>query len=212
MRNPNELIDSLVAGLAPVRPRRIWRDGLLVAGFALIELVLVLTMSHPRPGMAAAMAGPMFWWKMGSCLAVAVSGGAASVLAMGPATAPRRWWLGLAVVGAVAAVVLLGTSMDMPDGLWARLDWREGLLCCGLTLAYALPIALLLTWLARQAAPTRPKLIAWTTGLGSAGWGAFAFAWSCWHDDPLYVVTWYGGAVLLCAVLSRVVVVRLVRW
>ena len=116
------------------------------------------------------------------------------------------------MVGVVAAVVLLGTSMDMPDGLWARLDWREGLLCCGLTLAYALPMALVLTRLARQAAPTRPKLIAWTTGLGSAGWGAFAFAWSCWHDDPLYVVTWYGGAVLLCAVLSRVVVVRLIRW
>ncbi len=208
----DDLVDSLVADLAPVRARRAWRDGALVLGLALVELTLVLTMSRPRPDMMVAMHGPMFWWKMASCLVLALTGGVAAVLALDPAGAPRRWWTGLAVVGAVAVAVLLGTSMDMPEGLAARLDWREGVLCAGLTLAYALPMALLLTWLARRAAPTRPRLVAWAAGLGSAGWGAFAFAWSCWHDDPLYVVIWYGGAVLLCAVLARVLLVRLIRW
>lgn len=206
------LVDRLVAELAPVKPRRLWRDAVLVGSFALIELALVLGMSRPRPDMIAAMHGPMFWWKLSSCVALALTGGTAALLAMAPAGAPRRWWLGLAAVAAVAAAVLLGTSMEMPEGLWARLEWREGLLCAGLTLAYALPMALLLTLLARRAAPTRPVLVAWAAGLGSAGWGAFAFAWSCWHDDPVYVVIWYGGAVLLCAVLARVLLVRLIRW
>jgi len=212
LQRADDLVDSLVADLAPVRARRAWRDGALVLGLALVELTLVLTMSRPRPDMMVAMHGPMFWWKMASCLVLALTGGAAAVLALDPAGAPRRWWAGLAVVAAVAIAVLLGTSMDMPEGLAARLNWREGTLCAGLTLIYALPMALLLTWLARRAAPTRPRLVAWAAGLGSAGWGAFAFAWSCWHDDPLYVVIWYGGAVLLCAVLARVLLVRLIRW
>lgn len=206
------LVESLVAGLAPVRPRQAWRDGALVLGLALVELTLVLTMTRPRPDLLTAMHGPMFWWKMASCLALALTGGTAAVLALDPAGTPRRWWWGLAAVAAVAVAVLFGTSMDMPEGLGARLQWREGVECASLTLAYALPMALLLTWLARRAAPTRPRLVAWAAGLGSAGWGAFAFAWSCWHDDPLYVVVWYGGAVLACALLGRLVLVRWVKW
>ena len=205
-------IDALVADLAPVRPRRVWRDVALVVLLALAELALVLTMARPRPDMVAAMHGPMFWWKMGSCLVLALTGGAATILALDPAGAPRRWWLGLAAVAGAAVAVLLGTSMEMPQGLAARLDWHDGVECMGMTLAYALPMALLLTLLARRAAPTRPRLVAWAAGLGSAGWGAFAFAWSCWHEDPLYVVVWYGGAVLACAVLARLVLVRWIRW
>lgn len=211
-RSSAALVDSLVAELAPVRPRRAWHDGALVLGLALVELTLVLTMTRPRPDLLAAMHGPMFWWKMASCLALAVTGGTAAVLALDPAAAPRHWRWGLALVAVVAAAVLFGTSMAMPEGLAARLQWREGLECAALTLAYALPMALLLTWLARRGAPAKPQLVAWTAGLGSAGWGAFAFAWSCWHDDPLYVVVWYGGAVLACAVLARVSIVRWIKW
>lgn len=206
------LLDRLAAGLAPVRPRRAWRDGALVLGLALAELTLILLFSRPRPDLVTAMHGPMFWWKMASCAALALTGGTATVLALDPAGAPRRWWWWLAVVAVVAAAVLSGTSMAMPEGLWARLQWREGIECASQTLAYALPMALLLTWLARRAAPTRPRLVAWTAGLGSAGWGAFAFAWSCWHEDPLYVIVWYGGAVLGCAILARLLLVRWIRW
>lgn len=211
-RSSESLVDSLVARLAPVRPRRPWHDGALVLGLALIELVLVLTISRPRPDLLTAMHGALFWWKMASCLALAVTGGTAAVLAFDPAGAPRRWWWGLAAVAAIAVAVLFGTSMSMPEGLGARLQWREGIVCAALTFAYALPMAVLLTWLARRAAPTRPHLVAWAAGLGSAGWGGFAFAWSCWHEDPVYVIVWYGGAVLGCALLARLVLVRWIRW
>ncbi len=211
-RTSAALVDSLVAGLAPVRPRRAWRDGALVLGLALAELFMVTMMTRPRPDLLTAMHGAMFWWKMASCVALALTGSVAAVLALDPAGAPRRWWWGLAATAAAAVAVLCATSMAMPEGLAARLQWREGIVCCGLTLAYALPMALLLTGLARRAAPTRPRLVAWAAGFGSAGWGAFAFAWSCWHEDPLYVVVWYGGAVLGCAVLARLVLVRWIRW
>ena len=211
-RSSAALVDSLVAKLAPVRPRRAWRDGALVFGLAVIELTLVLTMTRPRPDLMAAMHGPMFWWKMVSCLTLALSGGIAALLALDPAGTSRRWWWGLAVVAVVAVAVLCGTSMTMPAELAARLQWREGVECAGLTLGYAVPMALLLTWLARRAAPTRPRLLAWAAGFGSAGWGAFAFAWSCWHDDPLYVVVWYGGTVLGFTVLTRFTLVRWIRW
>ena len=211
-QSSDSLVDSLVAALAPVRPRRAWRDGILVLVLALTELTLVLMFSRPRPDLLVAMHGPMFWWKMASCLALALTGGAATVLALDPARAPRRWWWGLAMVAAVAAAMLLDTSLTKPEGLAARLQWREGAVCATLTLAYALPMALLLTWLARRAAPTRPRLVAWMAGLVSAGWGAFAFAWSCWHEDPLYVIIWYGGGILGCAILARLVLVRWIRW
>ncbi|WP_226896258.1 NrsF family protein [Polymorphobacter sp. PAMC 29334] len=211
-RSSEAIVDDLVARLAPVRRRRAWQDGALVIGFAALELILVITMTRPRPDLLVAMHGPMFWWKMASCLTLATTCGTAAVLALDPAGSPRRWWWGLAGVAAVAVAVLFGTSITMPEGLMARLQWRDGIACASLTLAYAVPMAILLTWLARRAAPTRPRLVAWAVGLSSAGWAAFAFAWTCWHDDPLYVVVWYGSAVLACTVLARTMLVRWIKW
>ena len=74
-QSSDSLVDSLVAALAPVRPRRAWRDGILVLVLALTELTLVLMFSRPRPDLLVAMHGPMFWWKMASCLALALTGG-----------------------------------------------------------------------------------------------------------------------------------------
>ncbi|QXQ06222.1 DUF1109 domain-containing protein [Sphingosinicellaceae bacterium] len=206
------LVDSLVADLAPVQVRCAGRDGMVVLALAAVELVLILSMARPRPDLLAAMNSTMFWWKMASCFSLALSGGTAVVLALDPAGAPRRWWWALASVALVAVAVVFGNSMEMPHGLAARLQWHEGVKCAALTLVYALPIALMLTMLASRAAPTKPRLVAWAAGFGSAGWGAFAFAWSCWHDDPLYVVVWYGGAVLSCTVLARLVLFRWIKW
>ena len=208
------IIDRLVDDLQPVRPRAAWRDGLQLGALALAELALVLMIGQQRADLHTAMRGTMFWWKMGSVFAVAVAGLAALVLSLDPAEGPRRGRRLIASVaaGALLAGAVIGGIAALPGSVSARLDVREGLLCLRNTLVLSLPMVLAIIWVARRAAPTRPRSVATVAGVAAAGWGAFVFAWSCDHSDPLYVVVWYGTAVLLGAGLGRWLLPRALRW
>lgn len=208
------IIDQLVEDLAPVRPRRAWRDAAVLIAVALFEAVLVALIARPRGDLAAAIATPMFWWKMGSCLAIAVAGAAALVLALDPVESPRRGrrlMLGAAfaaaAVGAAAAAIVA-----LPDPLMRRIDMPEGMLCLRDVLILSAPMLLAVVLLARRAAPTRPRAAATAAGVAAAGWATFVFAWTCPHSDPLYVLVWYGLAVVIVTGLARWGLPRLLRW
>ncbi len=208
------IIDRLVSDLQPVRPRRAWRDALWLAALALVELALVVRLSAPRADIAAAITAPMFWWKLASCAGLAATGAAALFALLSPearADAGRRWMLGAAAVAGLVGVVLIGFTA-LPASVQMTLDWREGLDCILRVEIYALPMATATVWLARRAAPASPRAAALAAGLASAGWGALLFAWQCPHDDPLYVVVWYGLALAVGAGLARLVLPRFLRW
>ena len=208
------LIDRLVEDLAPVRPRRAWRDGAMLLAVALAEAVLVALIARPRGDLAEALGTPMFWWKMASCLAIAIAGAAALVLVLDPAESPRRGRrLMLGAAFAAAAIGAAGAAiLALPDPLMRRLDMPEGMLCLRDVLILSAPMLLATVWLARRAAPTRPRAAATAAGVASAGWATFVFAWTCPHSDPLYVVVWYGLAVAIVTALARWVLPRLLRW
>lgn len=208
------VIDRLVEDLAPVRPRRAWRDALVLLAVAFAEAVLVAMVAQPRGDLAAAVGTPMFWWKMLSCLAIAVAGAAALILALDPAESPRRGrrlMLGAAfaaaAIGAAGAVILAS-----PDPLMRRLDMPEGMECLRDVLILSAPMLVAIVLLARRAAPTRPRAAATAAGVAAAGWATFVFAWTCPHSDPLYVVVWYGLAVAIVTGLARWVLPHLLRW
>ena len=208
------MIGRLVDDLQPVVPRRVWRDAAILGGVALTELALALWLGQQRADLHEAMRGGMFWWKMLTCLGLAVAGGIAVLAALDPETRARPLWRGLAAVTAVA--LLIGAALTgvaaVPAPLMLRLDPREGLMCLAFSTLLALPVLATILYLARRAAPTRPRATATAAGIAASGWGAFVFAWSCPHADPLYVLVWYGGAVLLGAVAARLVLTPLLRW
>jgi hypothetical protein len=212
------LIDQLVAGLEPVRPRRRWREAALLGLLVLLEIPLFLLLSELRPDMPDAMATPAFWWKSGSFAVIAILAGAAMLISLDPATTtPRRvagWWRGLA--GFAPAALALGWLIDAGasgrSALLARLEWRDGLDCLANIALLTLPLVLALGMLMRRGAPTQPARTSAAAGLAAAAAGAVVFALHCPHDDPLYVAVWYGGAVLAVAGIARAVLPRVVRW
>ena len=208
------IIDQLVSDLAPVRPRKAWRDALLLGLVACVEVVVVVETSAPRRDIAAAMAGPMFWWKLASCVGIAAAGVAALFALLSPAaraTAGRRWMLGASGVAGLIGLVLIGVGA-LPASVQMTLDWREGLACIAMVELYALPMLLASLWIARRAAPASPRAAAFAAGLASAAWGAMLFVWWCPHDDPLYITVWYGLALLIGAGVAWTVLPRFLRW
>jgi len=208
------MIDRLVGDLEPVRPRRIRTDALILGAVALIELALVLMLDQQRADLHEAMRGGMFWWKFGTCLVLALAGGIAVLSAFDPETRARPLWHGLAAAAAVVLLVgavLIGVNTS-PEPVMVRLDMREGLECLLWSLLLALPVGAAILWLAGRAAPTRPRATATAAGIAATGWGAFVFSWSCPHADPLYVLVWYGGAVLIGAIAGRLLLTPVLRW
>lgn len=212
---PNDaLIGRLVDDLAPVRPRR-WRSDALVLGVvALAELAAMLLLVPMPADVAAAMMDPLYGWKLGASLALALAGGAAALLALdpvanlGPARRALRW-----LAGGAAAVTLLLAGATMGEGDWMRrLDWHDGLECLAGVALFGLPVTGAFIWLARRAAPTALGTTAFAAGLAGGGWGAFVFAWRCPHVDPLYLLVWYGGAIGLATLLARRLLPGLLRW
>ncbi len=218
MSAKDPLIDSLVADLAPVQPRQWRREAALVVGAVIFEAMAVAGVFGMRPDMPEAMATPAFWWK-GVCLALVAGLGAAAVLiSLDPAVTilPRLRRLSRIFAMLLPLALAAGWLIDAGDGgvdaLVARLDWRDGIGCVRHVLVTAIPMLVLLVVLIRRGAPTRPALTASVAGLAAAGLGAFGFALSCPHDDPLYVAVWYGAAVAIMVALARLGLPRLIRW
>jgi hypothetical protein len=212
------LIDGLVADLGPVRPRRWQLEAAMLAGLALVEMLLFITVIGVRSDMPEAMGAMNFWWKSGSLAALALLSAAAVLVSLDPATTTARrlspLWRALAI--AVPVLLAMGWLLDAGAAgravLIARLDWREGLDCLKNVGILSLPPVIALGLLMRRGASTQPGRTALAAGLAAAGLGAFVFAFHCDHDDPLYVAVWYGGAVAGVAGLARLILPRLTRW
>lgn len=216
--HPDPLIDSLVADLGAVTPRRMGREMALIAVLIVVELVIFAVLRDVRPDMPQAMASPAFWWKSASFAVIALLAAAAMLVSLDPATTSRSkqssLWRGLAV--AVPLAMALGWLIDAGasgrDALYVRLDWRDGVDCLINIALLSLPLVLAFGVLVRRGASTQPARTAAAAGLAAAGFGGFVFAFHCPHNDPLYVAVWYGGAVLGVAALARLVLPRLTRW
>ena len=77
-------------------------------------------------------------------------------------------------------------------------------------LAMAPLVAVLL--MLRSAAPASPALAGAAAGLLAAAAGATLYAFHCFDDSPLFVMTWYVLATIPVVVLGAIVGHRLLRW
>lgn len=210
----DDLLNSLVADLKPIRRRSVRADALAVAAICAAELVVFLVIGMGRPDLAAAFARPIFWWKLASMGSIAAIGLYTALRAFDPLISPRR---GLYVALAVVVLALAaggGFAAVLPAGgdLAARLDWRDGLHCLAFVVGLSIPPVALLAHRMNRGAPTDRTGAALAVGVGSAAWGAFVFVFACPHDDPIYVAFWYSLSCVLTALGVRALLSRLVRW
>ncbi len=210
----DNLIESLATDLRPVRPRRVAREAGALVLLLAAELAVWLLSGNLRPGLAqVAMTTPSFWWKIGSAAILMILAASTVLASLHPGATPRR---GLAALAVGAAVFLgigavLASSAGFGEAM-ARLNPRGGLQCLSYVVMLSAPPFVALGLLMRRGASTHPKATALAGGLAAAGWGAFVFAFSCSHDDPLFIAVWYPAAALIAAVVARLILPPLSRW
>ena len=123
---------------------------------------------------------------------------------------PGRRLLPLLALAVLAIAIEL---VALPSAAWAnRLVGSNALICLVAipTLAIA-PLAAVLMVL-RAGAPASPALAGAAAGFLAATAGAALYAFHCFDDSPLFVVTWYTLAAVLVVAVGAAAGHRLLRW
>jgi hypothetical protein len=114
-----------------------------------------------------------------------------------------------ALAGAAIAIELATTS----GASWGpRLVGSNAMVCLTTIPVLAIaPLALVLAIL-RTGAPASPALAGAAAGLLAATAGAALYAFHCFDDSPLFVVTWYSLAAIPVVALGAIAGRRVLRW
>ncbi len=209
-----DLINSLAQDLRPV-PRGLARLRVIlaVAAGGLAAVVLLSLTWGIRPDLDLAMAGMMFWMKMGYTASIALVALAAAVVLTRPeASAPRWLWLALVPVALVAirsAQEMTAAPDEMRMAMWFGQTWA---VCPAIVLALSLPIMATLMYAARSLAPTRLRLTGAVIGLASGAAAATIYCLHCPEATATFVLSWYTLGILLAAGVGALLGPKLLRW
>jgi hypothetical protein len=208
----DHLIDALVADRTPRgKPLRWVLAAALVAG-GVVSLAFFLATLGVRADIEAALVTWRFDLKVGLVLlALGLAFSLCIALARPVAPAhPGRRLLPLAALAVLAVAIEL---LALPAVSWTgRLVGSNALVCLVAIPTLAIvPLAAVLAIL-RSGAPASPALAGGAAGLLAAAAAAALYAFHCFDDSPLFVVTWYALAALPVIALGAVAGHRLLRW
>ena len=210
------LIEALVADRA-TRGKRVARwmalglAGALAAG-ALASLALFLVALGVRADIAEALVTWRFELKVAMVLLALGLAFSLCVSWSRPVTTGRAAWRLLPLAALAIAAVAIELAA-LPGAAWvARLVGSNAVICLTAIPALAMaPLAAVL-WMLRSGAPASPALAGAAAGLLAATAGATLYAFHCFDDSPLFVITWYGLAALPVIALGAIVGRRVLRW
>jgi len=122
----------------------------------------------------------------------------------------------LLLMGLVFLVLLSAGLIALtlsPRAAWHAMlfspQWSMCLICIPL---FALAPFAALIWVLRRAAPTHPALSGATAGIIAAASGAAIFSCCIPGSSLPFVTVWYGGVILLCALVGAVISPWFLRW
>jgi hypothetical protein len=127
-----------------------------------------------------------------------------------PPAHPMRRLLPIAMLAVLAVVAELAI---LPKASWStRLIGSNSLICLSaIPMLSMAPLAAVLTIL-RRGAPASPALAGAAAGLLAATSGATLYAFHCFDDSPLFVVTWYTLATIPVIAAGALAGRRVLRW
>lgn len=207
---------ALTGALVPVRRRRPALEAgllMLVGGLQLAAIAYLSSKGQPGEGRGVVdLTDPAILTKLGLFAAAAVGLSVSAVLSFDPAS---RWQgrvgAGVAFALPLAATMLLDRDRPAP-GLIDSLQPNIGIGAILVASALSVPVLLATVMLARASALTRPRRSGLLAGAAAGSWGILAYAIQCPMVSVWYVLPWYGGTVVLMALVARALVERLARW
>lgn len=208
----DKLIEALVADRTPRGKPLRWALAAALAAGILVSLVFFLDTLGVRADIGPALATWRFELKVGLVLLALVLAFSLCIALSRPEMPahPGRRLMPLAALAVLAVAIELSV---LPGASWAsRLMGTNALVCLIAVPALAIvPLAAVLAIL-RSGAPASPALAGAAAGLLAAAAAAVLYAFHCFDDSPLFVVTWYALAALPVVALGAVAGHRLLRW
>lgn len=208
-----DLVNLLAEDTAPTRART-YGSWLLLAALAgaAVSVAVLAAWLGLRPLMPA-MHSPPFWMKTSytSLLAVAALIGTASLARPGGRVGAAVL-LALVTIGWLAMMAghetMRAAPVAMPK-LWLGESWNA---CPLRILALAAPVFVVVFWVMRQSAPTRPTLAGAAAGLLAGAVGATVYGLYCSETTAAFVVAWYSLGMAACAAVGAAAGARFLRW
>jgi hypothetical protein len=209
-----DLIRNLSADLPPVRPDALVRrlGAAIIIGMT-ITLIAVLVFLGLRPDLTHAMAGGMFWMKLGYTASAGLGGLVVTARLARPEAsgiAALKWLLvPVALMALIGLVDLALTPISGWKALWLGQNWK---VCPFLIFALAIPIYTALIAAFRRFAPSRLTATGAVAGLAAGGLAATIYCLHCPEASPLFVLTWYTAGIALAGLAGGLIGARLLRW
>jgi hypothetical protein len=208
-----DLIESLVARAAPVRPLRpplARSTGWLL--FAALILALIVVSHGVRPDLGLSLRQPQFVVTNMAALLTGVFAAVAAFMVSIPGRS--RNWLLLPIPALVVWMSTVGygclTSWVSLRSGELRLGDEAG--CFAALVLTGAPLSLSVLLMLRQAAPLNPTPVAISAGLAVAGLTATALSLFHNHDVSLWILVWSIGTVGLFVALGGVFGSRILAW
>ncbi len=210
----DDLIETLVADLRPVRRGAITR-GLLIAavgGIVAAALVMIPAIGL-RADIATAPMTMMFWIKFLYTLALGALGLRAALALSRPE--------GKATGTLVAALIVFATVLAAGVWQWTvspqevrdiLLFGGTALICPLLIVALSAPILAAMLIAAKRFAPQSPTMGGFATGLAAGGLGAWVYAFHCGEYGLLFLGLWHTLGIALTAMIGAIAGRFLLRW
>ncbi|QGY79650.1 NrsF family protein [Sphingorhabdus lacus] len=205
-------ISALVQDLEPVKPLRPRVPLLVSALLTVVAVTVVIWSQGMRADLLAGKPDEMFLIRAGVLLLLggATAHSVASMASPAVGRSQNGWQMALAAaVLFPLAAIIVATTGDVGPAFTAM---DSGMRCMGYSLVGGLATAVPMIFWLRKGAPTSPERAGWLTGLASGGLGAFAYNIHCPFNNVVYIGLWYSLALIICAVLGRLIVPRLIRW
>ena len=208
----SQLIDSLVADLAPVTPMRSGPATARTAAAVLASVAVIALSLGLRDHVSA-----LFLLSAGLFLVLGIAAALTLIAMARPQVGSDRtgWnssWGWAAAMAALLPATTLVLGLSHLSSAWAESEPRAGLLCLAMGLLAGLAsAAVLIAWL-RRGAPTSPERAGWVVGIAAGSLGMFAFSLYCPEDGIYHIGLWHSAAVIAAALLGRLIVPRLIRW
>lgn len=121
------------------------------------------------------------------------------------------WKWATAMLGIFPLAALI-SSLDSWQNDFASPAALDGVGCVMAGTMFGLLTFVALALWQRRGAPTNPERAGLLTGIAAGCFGISGFSLSCAHADILHIGLWHSGAILVSALLGRLILPPLLRW